>query len=170
MNEKSTAQANGRLKIFRYLLVAWLLARLLFAVPLFESPERVRLIENNTYLELAEQLIETGEYRGTERADLYLIRTPVYPYFAAGVLSLFGSQLPFLALAQLALTAGSCWLVYLGIRHVYGPRPALAAAWLFALDPNAMFISLTALTETLFVFWLADLKADGRSRMIPCAP
>jgi hypothetical protein len=139
--------------MFLILLGCWLVVRLAFFAPLFQAPERVRLIENNTYLELARSLVERGTYTGYLREDLDLVRTPVYPFFVAGVLAIFRGQLQYLALVQLVLSIVICWLVYHSTRLLYGETPAQVAAWLFALDPNALFISLTALTETLFVFW-----------------
>jgi 4-amino-4-deoxy-L-arabinose transferase-like glycosyltransferase len=155
MTVNQTTQATFWPKLCLYLLAGWLVARLAFSIPLFEAPERVRLIENNTYLELAENLLEQGIYAGSGRENLDQVRTPIYPYFIAGVLTLSKGQMQYLALAQLLLSAGTCWLVYKGTRNLFSYTTALAAAWLFALDPNALYFSLTALTETLFVFWLA---------------
>ncbi len=155
MTETPTAPVKGWSKYFLYLLGVWLVARLLFSIPLFNAPDRVRLIENNTYLDLAENLVARGVYTGTEREDLDLVRTPIYPYFIAVILELSNSQLQYLALVQILLSAGTCLLIYLGTRLLFNEPTALAAAWLFALDPNALYFSLTALTETLFVLWLA---------------
>ncbi len=143
-----------RLNIGLLALGVVLVLRMVVLIPVFKTPGRVQLIENNTYLELAISMLERGTYEGYSRDNIDLVRTPGYPLFAAGVLGLAGGNLAYLALAQVLLTFGTCALVYLAARRLFNETAAMAAAWLFALDPTSLFVALTALTETLFAFLL----------------
>ena len=92
--------------------------------------------------------------RATPRDNIDLVRTPGYPLFAAAVLGLTDQNLAYLALAQVLLTFGTCALVYVTTQQLFNKTAAMAAAWLFALDPTSLFVAMTALTETLFAFLL----------------
>ncbi len=132
-----------------------LLLRLLVLFPIFRAPGLVQLIEKNTYLELATSLLERSTYEGYSRDNIDLVRTPIYPLFAAVVLGLSNQNLAYLALAQVLLTMVTCGLVFLIGREILGETAALAGAWVFALSPTSLFVALTALTETLFATLLA---------------
>jgi 4-amino-4-deoxy-L-arabinose transferase-like glycosyltransferase len=150
---KETASKSFRLALL--LLVIWLAARLAFTTQVFREPGLVQLIDRNTYVELAESLLERGTYQGYTDPRMDLVRTPAYPVFLAAVLGLSGRNLAFVAVAQLILTCATCWLVYQSAKLVANRGAALAAAWLYALSPNGLFVSLMALTETLFALVLA---------------
>ena len=132
-----------------------LILRLLVLIPIFRAPGLVQLIEHNTYLELATSMLERGTYEGYSRDNIDLVRTPIYPLFAAGVLGVSGQNLAYLALAQVLLTMVTCGLVFLVGREIFGETAAVASAWVFALSPTSLFVALTALTETLFAVLLA---------------
>ena len=136
------------------LLIIWLLARLFFTVPIFRNPQRAEVAHLNTYLELARSLLERGSYEGYSRDNIDLKRTPTYPVFIALVQALFGDNLGFLALSQLLLTICTCRLIYMTTQMITNETIAIAAAWIYALNPNSLFWALTALTETVFAFFL----------------
>ncbi len=129
-------------------LVLVLLARLGLAWIAFSYPERSITIDSLQYLQLAESLRLQGRFAGTEYAEE--VRTPGYPLFLAGVQSIFGEGIGAVVLIQLLFTVLIAWLLYRCGKLFDSERIGLAAAWLYALNPNALFWSLTVLTETLF--------------------
>ena len=136
------------------LLGAWVILRLAFSSHVFEIPKKVRLIDGNTYLDLAFNLLDRGVYASQTVEGLDQARTPIYPYFAAFVLDIFSKKLAYLALFQLILTIGTCFFVYKIGQVMFSDLVGLAAAWVYVLDPNSLFFALTALSETLFTLFL----------------
>lgn len=161
MNEISTGnrskETSTACRVGLVLLVVWLLVRMAVVLPVFQEPARVQFADPNTYLELANNLIDRGEYVGDSYDRIDLVRTPIYPLFLAAILKVFGRNLAFVALFQLLITIGTCGLVYATLGRLFDRRIALAGAWVYALNPNSLILALVALTETVFtaIFILA---------------
>lgn len=94
--------------------------------------------------------------------DLSVRRTPVYPWFLAGAMSLFGEELLAIAFAQHLLGLGSAVLVYLLGRQLFGRAAGLLAALVTALNgallisehylmPEVLLIALLLLTLLAFL-------------------
>ena len=97
----------------------------LFAVlPAIEQRMPLRFDADN-YTAIA-QSIGRGEWRDVERG-------PVYPLFVAAC----GGSLTVARLAQAVMDCGTVWLVFLLGRRLWGGKPALTAAWLYAVYPLA---------------------------------
>ncbi|MCC6175490.1 MAG: glycosyltransferase family 39 protein [Chloroflexi bacterium] len=104
--------------------------------------------------------------------DLSVRRTPVYPWFLSGAMTLFGDELLAVALAQHALGIGTAVLVYLLGRLTFGRAAGLLAALLTALNgallvaehyvmPEAVLLAL--LLVTLYALLLAIRHSNRRS-------
>ncbi len=87
---------------------------------------------------------------------------PVYPYFLAGIFKLFGiyTLLSFFAalLLNILFSAGACVPIFYAGKRIAGLGVASAAAWLWALFPNAIIIPFEWIWDTcLSAFLLATL-------------
>jgi hypothetical protein len=101
---------------------------------------------------------------------------PVYPYFLAGIFKLFGVytlQSFFAALLlNILFSAGACVPIFYAGKRIAGLGVASAAAWLWALFPNAIIIpfewiwdtSLSALLVAILLWATLALKESGRVR------
>lgn len=154
-NQTTTEHLSRWQQFWLGLLILWLVLRLAFSIPAFREPERAQLVEVNTYVELATSMLTRGTYDGYSYENMDQVRTPVYPAFLYVILRLFSGNLAAVSLTQVLLTAVTCLAVYLAAARIASPGLALLAAWLYALDPNSLFVALVALTETLFAFMLA---------------
>lgn len=127
--------------------------------------------DQDGYRRLGQVLAATGTFTRFPDAVPFVpevIRTPAYPAFVAVIYTLFGNgQLP-VALAQTALFAGICLLVFAIARRVTAERTALFAALLTALFPAIPYFVPLVMTEvwtTLWftvTMWLAVRTLDDR--------
>jgi 4-amino-4-deoxy-L-arabinose transferase-like glycosyltransferase len=110
------------------------------------------------YRQLAQALATTGKFTKSPDAPQFrpeVIRTPVYPLFVATIYKVAGTgQVP-VALAQTALFAAICVLVYAIARRI-GEHVAVAAA-ATALFPPIPYFGALVMTEvwTTFLFALS---------------
>ena len=124
------------------------------------------------YRRLAEVLATTGKFTKAPDAPQFspeVIRTPVYPLFVATIYKVAGTgQVP-VALAQTALFAAICVLVYTIARRVAGERVAIVAATATALFPPIPYFGALVMTEvwTTFLFtlsiWMAIRALETKS-------
>jgi hypothetical protein len=124
------------------------------------------------YRQLAESLATTGKFTKFPEAVQSLpdgIRTPVYPLFVATIYKVAGTgQVP-VALAQTALFAAICVLVYATARRAAGERVAIVAAAATALFPPIPYFGAFVMTEvwTTFLFtlsmWMTIRALESRS-------
>lgn len=96
-------------------------------------------------------------------------RGPGFPVFLALLYAVFGHAFLAGTLAHAALGALACWLTWRIANRLFGPGPALAAAWFSALYPVSIAYSNMLMSETLFtVFFLGSidffLRSEGGSR------
>ncbi len=107
------------------------------------------------YRRLGQALATTGRFtKFPDAPELVpeVIRTPVYPLFLAAIYKIAGTgQLP-VALAQTALFAAMCVLVYAMARRIADERIALAAAALTALFSPIPYFGALVMTEVLTTF------------------
>lgn len=103
--------------------------------------------DTSSYLIPGRNLVLHGRYFADGAPDLF--RTPGYPLFL-GFFSLAGLHAA--AVANVILSVFSVILVWRLGRAVCGnERVALIAAWLFALEPVSVAMSVSLLSETLFL-------------------
>lgn len=130
------------------LLIVILISRIGLAWIAFAHPERSITIDSKGYLRLAESIRLKGRFEATEYLET--VRTPGYPLFLAVAQTVFGEHVGPIVVLQLIFTIVSAWVIYSCGRLIGAEKVGMAAAWLYALNPNAIFWSLTLLTETLF--------------------
>ena len=123
------------------------------------------------YRQLAESLASTGKFTKFPDAAQFapeVIRTPVYPLFVATIYKIAGTSQLAVALAQTALFAAICLLVYATARRVAGERVAIGAAAATALFPPIPYFGALVMTEvwTTFLFmlsiWMAIRALESR--------
>jgi len=124
------------------------------------------------YRQLAQALATTGKFTKSPDAPQFrpeVIRTPVYPLFVATIYKVAGTgQMP-VALAQTALFAAICMLVYATARRVAGEHVAIVAAAATALFPPIPYFGALVMTEvwTTFLFtlsiWMAIRALESQS-------
>jgi 4-amino-4-deoxy-L-arabinose transferase-like glycosyltransferase len=85
-------------------------------------------------------------YRGAPTA----ITPPLYIFFLAGLYRLFGHP-AMVRLAQVALGAAGCVLLYAIGRRMFNPTTGLVAAALLSVSPVAVYLAGLHLTENLFL-------------------
>jgi 4-amino-4-deoxy-L-arabinose transferase-like glycosyltransferase len=100
------------------------------------------------YLGIARTFVDGGGLCGAP-GEGCTQRVPVYPLFLAPFVAT-GWLYPGLAIAQAMLGAATVWLVWRLARHLFGPRAALVAGALAALNPYAV-VHDTALQDTSLV-------------------
>lgn len=105
------------------------------------------------YEQIARNLLE-GYGFSMEAAPPYLpdmIRTPGYPLFIAAIYWLFGYRPEMVTLAQNLLSLGLLLIGYLLAKRLFGPKAAMFAAALMALDVGGIILANVTFTETLFI-------------------
>jgi hypothetical protein len=123
------------------------------------------------YRRLGQVLAETGKFTRFPDAVPFVpdvLRMPAYPVFVAAIYKVAGvHQLP-VALAQTALFALICLLVFAIVRRVASERAALVAALVTALFPPIPYFGALVMTEvwTTFLFtasiWMALRALESR--------
>lgn len=79
------------------------------------------------------------------------LRTPGYPVFIALIYDISNESVWFVLFVQILLSLISVFLVFKIASKIFSENIALLSAFLFAIDINQAYYTLTLLTETLFV-------------------
>jgi 4-amino-4-deoxy-L-arabinose transferase-like glycosyltransferase len=126
------------------------------------------------YRQLGQVLAATGKFTRFPDAVPFVpdvLRMPAYPLFVAAIYKIAGvHQLP-VALAQTALFALTCLLVFAIARRIASERVALAAALVTALFPPIPYFGALVMTEVLTTFlftasiWMALRALESRRTM-----
>jgi len=119
-----------------------------------------------SYMQVAATLAETGNF---SKPDLvsgeqtpYAYRMPLFHVMIAGLIKIFGPEAAWpLAAANLLLSVMTVLCAVLLFYILSGPETALAAGYLAALNPNAVFNSLLLLNDSLFAFFSALMVLAG---------
>jgi 4-amino-4-deoxy-L-arabinose transferase-like glycosyltransferase len=107
--------------------------------------------DSATYNQWARRIVTNGDWLGTEP----FFMAPLYPYFLAGVYTIFGESLVVLRILQSILGAATCVLIFLIGDRMFSSRRVGLAAGLLACFYGPFFLSHNLLlTETLKVFLL----------------
>lgn len=105
------------------------------------------------YIQTAKLMLNEGTLAyntGTEPSSFIM---PGFPFVLAGFLAIFGQDgggVIAFRLFQCLLQAGSLYLIFIIVRHVFNSRIAIIACVLSALYPPDYFSSGVILSETLF--------------------
>ncbi|HUW82808.1 MAG TPA: tetratricopeptide repeat protein [Phycisphaerae bacterium] len=157
--EKAKQPARRRADI--YVLIAVLLAAVLLralylreavADPRFEHPGIDAAYHDHWATGLA-----TGDWRvPTPYADPMIrqtayLRPPGYPYFLAGIYTLFGPHHLAAAIVQMVIGVGNCALMFLFARRGFGRATAVVAAALMAVHWTFVYFEPVLLAPTLLI-------------------
>ncbi len=106
----------------------------------------------NHYVQLGRNVLLLGIYSRQAEPPYVpdMVRTPVYPLFAGGLDLLAGPWLIYLS--QAFLQAGSCLLLFLIIRSLFGERAAFWGSLILASDLMLVIYNFEAMSEPLFNF------------------
>ena len=186
------AEAMVRHRTLLLILGMGLLLRVgLLAVGPWQEVDRAFYPDSPRYVELADNLARFGCFglampsggvvhvplakmrtrlgmlpsRDTAGLEPSAFRTPGYPMFIAAFEGL-GFGLRAVLVAQCVLSVGSVLLVYLIGRQLFSRRAvALLAAGLMAVNPESISMSVSVMSETLFIFlMLAGVYLAMRER------
>jgi len=89
---------------------------------------------------------------GNLLGDAVFHQAPLYQYFLAPVIMVFGESLTAVYVIQALVSALSCGLLYSIIKRVAGKRDAVIAACIFALYGMQVFYTFKILSETVSIF------------------
>ncbi len=138
----------------------------------YQSPDwATAWSDQDGYRRLGHVLATTGKFTRFPDAQSFVpevIRTPAYPLFVAAIFRIFGEHQMAVALAQTALFAAICLLVFATARRLGSERVAWIAALVTALYPAIPYFGALVMTEvwTTLLFtvamWLAIRGLDDR--------
>jgi hypothetical protein len=143
---------TSELRPLLIVLALGLVARVALILPGFGT-----LGDPDNYLPLARSLARGQGFR-LEDGSPTAYRPPLYPILLAPMVATLGERLlPWgIAVLHVGLGLGTVALTYLTARRWgYGPRRALVAAAIVALDPVAVVQARAVMTETLAAFLVA---------------
>jgi 4-amino-4-deoxy-L-arabinose transferase-like glycosyltransferase len=154
-------------KILASICILAFFLRCLNVVQSFEVPTLIRLLgDAKGYFDWAVK-ISDGDWYGTET----FYQAPLYPYFLAVLLEVFGHSITLIRLVQMMLGVVGVALIGLAGRKLFSERIGLVAALMLAAYPPAIFydgiIQKAALATFLVCVLIAAcayLQSDQRLR------
>ncbi|TWU06004.1 Tetratricopeptide repeat protein [Stieleria varia] len=130
--------------------------RLLHVLQTFEVPTLVRLLgDARGYVDWAVR-ISDGDWYGTET----FYQAPLYPYFLAVLIKIFGPSITVIRLVQMVLGVAGVGLVGLAGRKLFSERVGLIAAFMLAAYPPAIYYDGIIQKAALATFLLCALMAS----------
>ena len=121
-----------------------LLVRIVY-VFLFVEPEYLLIEDQAIYIQLAQKFPDSG-FLGVPTE-----RVPGYPFFIAGIYTLFGESVWNVIIIQILLDSISCVLIALMAKSLFS-KGFWIAGILSAINLNMVILSSSLLTDTLFLF------------------
>ncbi len=148
-----------------WLFVFALLVRLIYVAQIRSAPTfDVPLVDGANYFRTA-SAIASGDLLGGSQA---FWQPPLYPYFLALLLRIFGANMAAIYVVQGALGALSCVLVYALGRRLFGERAAVAASVIMALYGPLIHFDAQPLIPVLHIaLMLGGLLLIVRAAAIP---
>lgn len=135
-------------------MLAFLL-RFLNVIQTFEVPTVVELLgDAKGYFDWAQEISE-GNWYGTET----FYQAPLYPYFLAVIIKVFGPSITVIRIIQAALGACGVALLGLSVRKLLSAKIGLIAALILATYPPAIFYDGIIQKASLATFLLCILVA-----------
>ena len=136
------------------ILACALSVRLFFT--LRADPAQLLFPDSGTYLDPAVSILESGSFINKYQKP-EITRTPGYPLFLAGLMSVFGTELRTLLIAQAAVVSSSVLVLYLLARRILPPVMAFIGCMLAAFSPWGAVRAGFLLSDALFLLLLATL-------------
>lgn len=140
------------LRVFVFLILLFLIAQYGILSPDSRHIYPIIGVDSGGYVATARVLLTEGRFAFPGVAEPQSYQMPVYPFFLAGILALFGSIPP--AIILQAIVSGFSAILIFKIGGMISWRVGMGAALLFAIDPIGIFYATTILTETLFIFFV----------------
>lgn len=129
--------------------------RFLHVMQTFEVPTLVRLLgDAKGYFDWANKISE-GDWFGTST----FYQAPLYPYFLAVLITIFGPSITLIRLAQMILGVASVALMGLAGRKLFSARVGLVSAFMLAAYPPAIYYDGIIQKAALATFLLCALIA-----------
>lgn len=122
------------------------------AVPLHHT----LISDGRAYYEWAERIV-SGDWASTHQGVFY--QAPLYPYFLAGIRSVFGPGLLAIRVVQACLGALACVFLAIAGWRLFSPAAGIAAGAILALYAPAIFFDGVVQKTSLSVFLLTSLLA-----------
>lgn len=128
-----------------------------------ERPSIFLYPDSSTYDEPARALLKTGRFavNPDHPESPMIVRTPGYPLFIAAHYLIFGINLRPILITQILLSVIPIVVIFLLCLRLRGPRAALIAAILMALEPISFVYAPALLTDSLFMMLMALIAATG---------
>ena len=149
IGEARSVERENRVWLFVALALTFLI-RLWFVLGMRGDPFSTigpQMLDSWYYHRWAIDII-SGNFWGS---DVFFLR-PLYAYLLAIVYYIFGQHVLPVQLCQTLLATASCFFLYDTTRRMFGPRPALFAAFGFALTGILIFYTGTLLYVEITIF------------------
>jgi len=178
-----TDSRNSRVWLFVALALTFLI-RLWFVLGMRGHPFSTigpQMLDSHYYHRWAIEII-SGNFWGS---DVFFLR-PLYPYLLALVYAVLGQHILAVQLVQTVFATVSCFLLYDATRRIFGKRPAIFAAFGFALTGilvlytgALLYVETTVLLSLLFLWliliagrrlWLWTLSGVCFGLLVICRP
>lgn len=145
-----TEMSSGQKKfcISGAVILLALAVRLVPAWSALDFPDRITRPDTMTYLAPAQALLE-GRFSGTGRAPGYILLAAAAKWFSLEYHTVL------LALTGVLFSTLTLLPLYAGTKELFGPKPALIAAVLYALNLTAIANAPMLLSDTFFAFFAA---------------
>jgi len=121
--------------------------------------ERKAVSDAGGYHQIAVNLLEHRVYSvhplsssGSPISTSIILRTPVYPFFVAGIYAISGYRVYMVLLLQIVIGALSCLLIYGIGSMLFNKKVGFLAGCLLAVDFVSLLYANMLMTETLFTF------------------
>lgn len=122
------------------------------------DPVELMFPDSGTYLDPAVSLHESGSFLNKYQTP-EITRTPGYPLFLATLMTVFGTELRALLIAQTVIVSLSVVILYGLARHILPPVMAFTGALLAAFSPWGAVRAGFLLTDGVFLLLLVSLFA-----------
>lgn len=144
--------------LFLVILLFSLTVRILFIA--FYSPHPLAGGDGPAFLDFARH-IAAGQGFRSDLEPWLADRPPLYSYFVAFVIMVFGQNLTAIFVAQAVLFSVSAGIFYYLAKEILGDGRGLIAALLYSALPNFLLFTKQTLTESIYIplviFFLASL-------------
>lgn len=150
-------QSKKTLSLSGILIFAVIVKLILFLFAAIYAPQGKFLPDSQGYLNLADMIIHKGVFALQDASGNLIyenFRTPGYPLFIAIFHGLIRLPLDGIILIQIIMTLAAAFIVY-KTAMIIDPKIAFLSALIILLDPPITIFSMTILTESLFLLFIA---------------
>ena len=141
---------------FSYILIIAIIAKLAILSLFIKNPALYTVGSDSPYyLNEAKTLLKYGQYAWDYYGPVIPIMypLPVYIFFLAGMVGIFGNVFLPVALVQNAMMIFSAFLLWKIGKELFGEKVAFWSALIYAVEPFNSFQSNFVLTDTFFSFF-----------------